>query len=104
MGKLKITPQRIAPMCKFELIEHYGALLRRYDLNPHKMSCREIERALILINQIQILTALSGNPVAVAENVERLRHAECEPPRDVNYDCDPIADQRVDVSDFEWRD
>jgi hypothetical protein len=24
-----------------------------------------------------------------------------EPPRDVTYDCDPIADQRTDASDFE---
>ena len=31
----------------------------------------------------------------------RKAELEQEPPRDVNYDCDPIADQRMDASDFE---
>jgi len=33
--------------------------------------------------------------------IAKAEGAQDEPPRDVNYDCDPIADQRMDASDFD---
>jgi hypothetical protein len=47
----------------------------------------------IIIIECWIVDALCAQPLA--------RPCD-EPPRNVDYDCDPIADQRMDASDFEY--
>lgn len=100
--KATLVLEALRVMAQPESCEHNGQTFRKVFISPtHRaqgQTNREFRWHLSALEHAGLLIDWPGDDRFAAVAVETDPNAE--PPRDVNYDCDPIADQRMDACDF----